>query len=217
MNVADLGMIAGFVLTLMVFSYLLGDNFLYRLAVYVFVGLAAGFVTIVTVESVVVPWVESTLGGGSVGEALVGIVPFFLVALLLLKTSARLAPYGNLGLAFIIGVGTAVAIVGALTGTLMPLARATAGAARGAEGREVLDAAILLVGVVSTLIYFQYVGRRSPESDRPGIGTRSRPIRAISLVGQGFIAVTLGALYGAAILTSLTIVSERIGFLISGG
>lgn len=212
MNIEEIGLIAGFVLTLMVFSYLLGDNFLYRLAVYVFVGLSAGFVAIVTTESVLIPWVESTIGGGSVGEALVGIVPFFLVALLLLKASTRLAPYGNLGLAFIIGVGAAVAIAGALTGTLIPLVAATAGAGQGAEARDFLDAVIVLVGVISTLVYFQYVGRRTPD----GAATRSRPVRAVSMVGQGFIAVTLGALYGAAILTSLTILSERIGFLFNG-
>ncbi len=212
MNVEEIGLIAGFVLTLMVFSYLLGDNFLYRLAVYVFVGLAAGFVAIVTTESVVIPWVEETIGGGSVGEALVGIVPFFLVALLLLKASTQLAPYGNLGLAFIIGVGAAVAIVGAVTGTLIPLTQATADAGRNTEGRDLLDAVVVLVGVISTLIYFQYVGRREPDGET----ARSRPIRAVSMVGQGFIAVTLGALYGAAILTSLTILSERIGFLFNG-
>lgn len=212
MNVEEIGLVAGFVFTLMIFSYLLGDNFLYRLAVYVFVGLAAGFVAIVTTESVVIPWVESTIGGGSVGEALAGIVPFFLVALLLLKASTRLAPYGNLGLAFIIGVGAAVAIVGALTGTLIPLVQATGGASQEAEGRDFLDAVIVLVGVISTLVYFQYVGRRMDD----GSTGRSRPVRAVSMVGQGFIAVTLGALYGAAIITSLTILSERISFLFNG-
>ena len=44
-----------FVLTLVIFSYLLADNFLFRMAVSVFVGLAAAFTTIVTVESVILP------------------------------------------------------------------------------------------------------------------------------------------------------------------
>ena len=56
----QIGLWIGFLLTLMVFSYILGDNFLYRLATYVFVGLAAGFVTIVTVESVLLPWLRLT-------------------------------------------------------------------------------------------------------------------------------------------------------------
>lgn len=215
MNIDDIGLWAGFILTLMVFSYLLADNFLYRLAVYVFVGLAAGFIAIVTLESVIGPWIDSTLGeffdGGSAGGGLVGIVPFFLGALLLLKASPTLARYGNLGIAFVIGVGAAVAVAGALTGTLFPLARSTADAGRGAEGGEVLNAAILLVGVVTSLVYFQYVAQRQPD----GSAARSRPIRLLSRVGQGFIVVTLGAVYAAAIITSLTIFSARVGFLLS--
>ncbi|MGB1288114.1 MAG: hypothetical protein ACPG7F_16375, partial [Aggregatilineales bacterium] len=51
----SLGTAAGFVFTLLIFSYILGDNFLYRLAVYVFIGLAAAFTTIVTLEQVILP------------------------------------------------------------------------------------------------------------------------------------------------------------------
>ena len=51
---------------------------------------------------------EATL----MGMRAVGAVPFLLGALLLFKVSPRLAPIGNLGLAFLIGTGVAVAIVG---------------------------------------------------------------------------------------------------------
>ncbi|HLV33734.1 MAG TPA: hypothetical protein VKY59_01415, partial [Spirillospora sp.] len=57
----QIGLWAGFVLTLMVFSYILGDNFLYRLAVYVFVGLAAGYIVVITWESVIWPWVNGAM------------------------------------------------------------------------------------------------------------------------------------------------------------
>ena len=57
----QIGLWAGFVLTLMIFSYLLGDNILYRLAVYVFVGLAAGYITVVTWDSVIWPWINGTV------------------------------------------------------------------------------------------------------------------------------------------------------------
>ena len=77
MNPEQIGLWAGFVLTLMIFSYVLGDNFLYRIAVYVFVGLAAGFITIVTVESVILPWLRGTLlaENAGVGNMLFGLIP----------------------------------------------------------------------------------------------------------------------------------------------
>lgn len=202
----DIGLFIGFILTLMVFSYLLGDNLLYRLAVYVFVGLTAGFVAVVTVESALLPWFDSTVGEGSALNIGLGLIPALLALLLLFKTSSRLGRLGNLGIAFIIGVGAAVAVVGALTGTLVPLAADSADAG----ARETLDSLILLIGVTTSLIYFQYLGRRAPG----GAGERFRSLRAISLVGQGFVVVTLGALYAAAMLTSLTIFSERLGFLL---
>lgn len=213
MSTEEIGLWAGFVLTLMVYSYLIRDNFLYRLAVYVFVGLAAGYVAIVTFESVITPWLETTIGSGDVGRAVLGVIPFMLVFLLLFKTSTRLARFGNLGIAFIIGVGAAVAIVGAVTGTLIPLVDLTANEGDsvrdGAGG--ILNAVVILVGVVSSLVYFQYIAQRTPD----GRVEHRRVARTVGFIGQGFIVITLGALYGAAIITSLTIFSERVSFILT--
>lgn len=203
----QIGLWAGFILTLMVFSYLLGDNFLYRLAVYVFVGLAAGYIAIVTWDSVLIPWLNGTLlrDGASVGELVTGAVPLVIGVLLLLKASPRLGRVGTLALAFIIGVGTAVALVGAISGTLLPLVMATGTSAT----INAVNAPFLMIGVVCTLVYFQYIGRRAH------VTVTSFPVQALAWVGQAMIVITLGALYAAAILTSLTIFSERISFILA--
>lgn len=202
----ELGVWVGFVLTLMVYSYIIHDNFLYRLAVYVFVGLTAGYVAIITVESVLIPWFDVTVATGEPANIGFGLVPVLLGVLLLFKTSPSLGRWGNLAMAILVGVGAGVALVGALVGSLIPLAVETAEA--GSSG--LLDAVLIFIGVASSLVYFQYVARRNPE----GQIERPRMIRAISTVGQVFITVTLGVLYAAAILTSLTIFSERIGFML---
>lgn len=194
------------VLTLMIFSYLLGDNFLYRLAVAVLVGVAAGYVAVVAVESVIVPWVDATLlaeqGDMSDttfrGVRAVGAMPFLIGALLLFKVSPRLAPVGNLGLAFLIGSGVAVAIFGAASGTIIPLARDAGNAA----GEDVVEGVVMVLGVVTTLIYFQYLA-----AERGGRIQRPRGLGPLASVGQAFVVVTLGTLYAGAILTSLTIFS----------
>jgi len=210
----QIGLWIGFILTLMVFSYLLGDNFLYRLAIYVFVGLAAGFVTMVTVQSVLLPWITTTVLSSSVPNKVLGLIPLIIGLLLLLKATQRFNRLGNLGLAFVVGIGTAVALVGAISGTLLPLANATATSV----APDALNGFILVIGVVSTLIYFQYMARRIPGT--AGETRRGLVIRAVGAVGQGFIVVTLGALYGGAILSGLTVFSERIAFIlqrITGG
>jgi hypothetical protein len=207
MNLEQIGLWAGFALTLMVYSYLIGDNFLYRIAVYVAVGLAAGYIAIVTTESVLLPWFRTTIGSGEPLRIGLGMLPVLFGVLLLLKTSARLSRLGSLGLAFLIGIGAAVALVGALTGTLIPLSFDTI-----AEGEgDLLNAVLIFIGVASSLLYFQYLARRTPE----GTVRRFRLMQGISTVGLGFLTVTFGALYAAAILTSLTIFSERVGYLLT--
>jgi hypothetical protein len=208
----NLDLIAGWVslvLTLLVFSYLLGDNVLYRIAVFILVGVAAGYIAIVAVESVLIPWVNDTLlaDQGTRTDAtmsalrVVGTVPFLIGVLLLFKFSPRLAPLGNLGLAFIIGVGVAVAIVGAAAGTVIPLARESGQAL----GDDAVDGLVIVVGVITTLIYFQYLAVQ-----RGGDIQRARPLRVLSFIGQGFISITLGALYAGAIITSITIFDDVI-------
>jgi hypothetical protein len=207
LNAEQIGLLAGFILTLCVFSYVLGDNFLYRLAVYVFVGLAAGYITIVTTESVILPWLRSTVMSNDFGNMILGIIPIILAVLLLLKAVPRLSGLGTLALAFIIGVGTAVAVVGAIAGTLLPLVSSTSSITSG----DLLNGVIIFVGVVCSLIYFQYLARRLPD----GRTRRNIVVRFFGTIGQGFIVVTFGALYAAAIISSLTVFSERISFIIT--
>jgi hypothetical protein len=208
----NLDLIGGWVslvLTLLVFSYLLGDNFLYRIALHVLVGVAAGYTVIVALESVLVPWLNETLLANSDGRSaatmsalrMIGLIPFLIGVLLLFKLSPRLAPVGDLGLALVIGAGVAVAIVGAVAGTVDPLARE----AGERIGDDAFNGAVILVGVITTLLYFQYFA-----IERQGKVQRPRLFRLIGAVGQFFVMLTLGALYAGAILTSLAIFSDVI-------
>ncbi len=208
-DMETIGLWASFILTLMIFSYLLGDNLLYRLAVYVFAGLAAGYSAIVTWDGVIVPWLQDTLlqPNATLDQLALGVAPLLVGLLLLARSwSPRGDGLSRLALAFLIGVGTAVALNGAVHGTLLPMLRSTGeGVAPGN-----LDSILLAAGVVCTLAYFQYQARRRPEGP-----DRRRPhVQLLAVVGQGIIVVTLGAIYAAAILTSLTIFSERLGFLV---
>jgi hypothetical protein len=209
---ANLDLIGGWVslvLTLLVFSYLLGDNFLYRIAVHVLVGVAAGYTVIVALESVIVPWLNETLLADTAGRSdatmtavrLAGVVPFLIGALLLFKLSPRLALIGDLGMAVVIGVGVAVAMVGAVAGTVVPLTRE----AGQRIGDDAADGAVILVGVITTLLYFQYFA-----IEQHGEVVRPRLLQWLGDVGQIFVTLALGALYAGAILTSVAIFSDVI-------
>lgn len=217
----QIGLWAGFALTLMVFSYLLGDNFLYRIAVYALSGLAAGVLVVVTFDNLLIPFFGAAVGSGDIRAWAIVLFPVLLGILLLLKGTSRYSHIGNLGLAYMVGVGAAVALLGAVSGTLIPLVSSTAAALRPppAEGGANLALAngfVLVLGVICTLIYFQHLARRVPGSEPGQVIARRRPFtRVLGAVGQGFIVVALGALYGGAILSGLVVLSERLAFLLA--
>ena len=63
MSLEQIGLWVGFILTLFVYSYVIGDSIFYRLAVYIFAGLTAGLVAIITWDSVIMPWLSRVNGG----------------------------------------------------------------------------------------------------------------------------------------------------------
>jgi len=204
LNIDLIATYAAAVLTVMVFSYLLGDNFLYRIAIHLLVGAAAGYGLVVAVESVIIPWVKLTLIGGFANPFFaIGWLPVLVSVLLAFKISPRLSRFGNLGLVFVLGVGGAVAIWGAVAGTLLPLATDTA---RSFTPANAIDGFIALVGTLSSLIYFTYWGVRRSS----GEATQPLPIKAIGLLGKGFIVVTLGATFALVILSALTVFTDVI-------
>jgi hypothetical protein len=194
--------IAGAVLTVMVFSYLLGDNFLYRIAISVFVGAAAAYALIVALESVIVPWVQLTFDpSGDILQKVIGAVPFLIGFLLLLKFVRSLSRLGSLGLAAVLGVGTALALWGAITGTLVPLVTDST-----RWKGNILDSLIAVIATLTVLMYFTYLGVRRPT----GEVEQSLVIRGPGMVGQAFIMITLGATYALLIISALTILTGVI-------
>jgi hypothetical protein len=224
MNLAGLdpdliGAFVGLILTILVFSYLFGDNPLFRLALHIFIGVSVGFAAVIVVYNViifqlVVPLYQDPLGSLS-------LLPPFLVGIWLLvtKTSPRLARFGNPTLAYLVGAGAATAIGGAVLGTLFPQIGASgvlfdfdAAPATGLNmGAYFVRGLIILVGTVTTLLFFHF-GIRS-RKDQPA--QRPRWIQDLSQVGLVFIAITFGSLFAGVYSAALTALIERMNFLIN--
>jgi hypothetical protein len=206
-NLAEpLGTIIGFVLTLMVFSYIFGDNVLFRLATHIFIGVAAGYAAVLVTYNLVYNIIFPILA--SPGDELLRLGPPVILGVwLLAKTSPKLSRLGNPVLAFLVGAGAAAAISGALLGTIFPLVDQST---RELADRElsyiILYGGIILVGTITTLIYFHYGAHPTPS----GATRRNLPIEIGSLVGQVFIATTLGAIFAGVYLAVLSVFIERI-------
>jgi hypothetical protein len=149
-----------FLLTLMILSYLVGDNPAFRVAVYIFVGVSAGYAAAVAWWQVIYPKVLLPLLTGSLIERLLALVPLVLGFLLLMKLSQRTAWMGNASVAFLVGVGAAVAVGGAVMGTLIPQTQASYTVFNLTGGGSLLArlffGLIMLVGTITTLVYFHF-------------------------------------------------------------
>lgn len=56
LSILDLiGALLGFLLTVFIFSYIVGDNVFFRIATHLFVGVAAGYVAAVVIQNIILP------------------------------------------------------------------------------------------------------------------------------------------------------------------
>lgn len=195
----------GFALTLLILSYLIGDNPFYRMAVNLLVGATAGLAVLVVFRNALASQFSLSLGS---------LVGWALAALLLLKMLSPNFWPGRLSLAVLVGIGVAVSIAGALTGTLLPQADLTAFSLSlvdngGSSFEQLLSDLIIFGGVVCVLITFHYGAHLLPD------GKTERPvfIRWITWVGQLFIGVALGLMYGGALVASLGYLADRLIYL----
>lgn len=213
-----LWMAAGFLLTLFVFSYIFGDNLFFRIAVYLFIGAAAGYALVLVVYQVIIPRLVTPIVFGTNAEMLKVLVPAGLSLLLLTKFSPRLSRLGNLPMAILTGVGAAVAVGGALVGTTVPQIVALWNVFEPeflskmviAGNTQVGLAAgfLLLLGSITSLAYFHFtITGKSNDGKRPAW------LEVVAGIGKVFIGITLGAVFAAVMLSSLTALAERLTFI----
>jgi hypothetical protein len=207
--------IAAFLFTLFIFSYLIGDNPLFRLAVYIFVGVSAGYVAAVAFRQVLWPDLLFPLLTGSVAQKALLVMPLILSALLLTKVSPRLTSLGMPAMALLVGVSAAVAVGGAVTGTLLPQAGATinlfdthAAASVPQLAQMMFNGAWILAGVTTTLVYFHFGARTT----RDGSARRFGFIEFLAFIGSIFLAITLGVLFAGVYSAALTALIDRFHF-----
>jgi hypothetical protein len=216
MSMDILSALAGLILTVMIFSYLIGDNPLFRIAVYLFIGVSSGYAATVVWHYVLVPKLFSQLG--DVDQLVFLVVPLILSFSLLAKLSPRISWIGNFAMAVLVGVGAAAAVGGALIGTLLPQAQAAMDAfdlSSTTGGSNVflrlVEGSVMLLGTVLTLASFHFSAGRAPD----GTVRRNPVIESIAPAGRIFIAITLGVLFAGVYMAALTAMIERLSSIIN--
>jgi hypothetical protein len=212
--------VVGFLLTVMVLSYLIGDNFLFRLAAYLFVGLTAGYLAVLLINQVLWPHLVQPLATGNWPGVLWLVIPAVFALLLLLGQIPKLSSLARIPLAFLVGLTAAVAIGGAVFGTLVPQAQAVIEGFDPAHWYTVpeqtwlriADAIVMLLGTVSVLSYFHFGGKLKPKKIED---EHKRPVvlEGLSKIGQVFLGIVLGAVFAGVFSTALLALIDRLAFL----
>jgi hypothetical protein len=230
--VGAVGTLVAFILTLMVYGYLGKDNAflhgLYRVAAYLFVGVALGYGAIVAWHSVLVPRLLLRLEGRQWWY----LAPLALCLLLLAKVGRSRGDrswsgLGNVTLAFLFGIGAALALGGSLVGTLIPQIQGAFVSLnpdhyRGLAAQEgglplvyVSNAVLIAIGTISSLLYFTFTAgvQREPRS-RMWPRLLDGMVRTFRGFGRVFLMFTFGALFAMTSLSYLSALVARIWFLI---
>ena len=209
-----LSSLTGFIFTVLILSYLLGDNPLFRVGIHLFIGISVGYVLSVTLNQVIWPQLMRPFISGAVftdfKQAFL-IFPLLGSVLLLVKVFPRLSGIGQLPMALLVGVGAAVAVGGAILGTLLPQLEAAINAfdlriARTNPFFALFNGVLVLVGILGTLAYFQFGARKRED----GTVRRNAMIEALTWIGRIYIAISFGVLFAGVYLAALTAFISRV-------
>jgi hypothetical protein len=141
---------------------------------------------------------------------------FFLGLLLLARAFRPLSTLANLPLGMLFGIGAALALGGALTGSLIPQVRAAVVSVvpedygPGLVGwAYALDAVLLSLGTIAVLSAFHFAtqGRGFVSALWHGL------IRALGRAGRVLLMITFGALFAGVAFTSFALLSSRLVYL----
>jgi len=213
-----LSAVVSFIITVLILSYLFGDNPLFRAAVYIFVGVSAGYVAAIAFRQVILPQVIQPIWAGTAfsntKQAILVVGSLILGLPLFAKVFPRLSGLGQLSMAYLVGIGAAVTIGGAVLGTLLPQINATfdgfdvdLAVARGINPAFMMvNGALILLGVIGTLAYFHFGASQKAD----GTVRRNIIVNILTWIGRVYIAITFGVLFAGVYMAALTALIERM-------
>ena len=187
-------------LTLCIFSFLYRDNILYRFAEHLFVGVSAGYLVALTWHNQIYPNLIVPL---FIEGNLFYIIPLAFALCYFARFVPRLNHLIRLPIAFVLGWGSGVAIPAFFQRDILRQTQGTL-LIRDAFARwdSGLWAVVILVGVISTLIYFFF------SRERKGI------IKPTANLGVIFIMLGFGASFGYTVMARISLLIGRLQFLL---
>jgi len=187
-------------LILSLFSFLYKDNRFYKMSEHIFAGLSAGYYVGLIWQTVIIQQLINPMFDGGQWEL---ILPGILGVLMFARLSRNYTWISRTSLAFVMGSTAGIYLIQTLHGLVLPQTLATMISLNPAEGgfTHFLLSLIVVVGVISTLIYFYFSKEHSG-----ALGVTAR-------VGIWFIMIAFGAHFGYTVMGRISLLIGRIQFL----
>jgi len=184
--------------TLALFSFMYKDNPVYKVAEHIFAGLTAGYQVGLIWDTVILQQLWDPMLGGRYYL----VIPGILGCLMFTRFSSRFSWVSRVSLAFVMGVTSGIFLISQLHGLVLPQMRDTMiPLVDGGFGASLL-AVIVVVGVLSTLIYFYF--------SKEHVGA----LGVTAKVGIWFIMIAFGAHFGYTVMGRVSLLIGRVQFLV---
>ena len=184
--------------TLALFSFLYKDNPVYRIAEHIFAGLSAGYYVGLYWDTVIIQQLWDPMLSGRWWLFIPGVMGFLMFA----RFWPRFSWVSRISLAFVMGTISGVFIISQLHGLVLPQMQATMLSLVSGDGfGALLLSLIVVLGVISTLIYFYF------SKEHTGL------LGYTAKVGIWFIMVSFGAHFGYTVMGRVWLLIGRVQFL----
>lgn len=184
--------------TLSLFSFLYKDNPFYKLSEHIFAGLSAGYYVGLIWNSVVLQQMYEPMLAGKWYL----IFPGILGVLMFSRFFKGFHWVSRFSLAFVMGNTAGIFLISELHGKVLPQIQSTMRSLNGNGGfGEILLSLIIIVGVISTLIYFYF-----SKEHKGALG-------GVARVGIWFIMISFGAHFGYTVMARISLLIGQVQFL----
>lgn len=205
------GALIATLVTLAVFTRAWGPNVVFRWVAHLLLGLLAGYVAAVAVRTVLWPGLLAPLLDPVAAGPWLWLIAGLAILLAFRFTSnSRLQAIGLVPVGLLAGVAAALALAGALRGTLIPqiLALSEVDLLPGAPSwANALAAALSALVTICVMLYFQQ--RRDANERLP------RPAGYLARAGYLTLMIALGALLASTAGARLTLLIDRLYYLVA--
>ena len=192
-------------MTLSIFSYLYGDNFFYKSAEHIFVGVSAGYIFAITFWDQIYPNLLGRLFPSFIDAGydfdISYIIPLILGIFMILRLVPSLSWLARISIAYIVGMAAGLKFYVFINSNILFQIKSSA-IDFSLSYFEIFNQLIILLGVICGLIYFFFSKEHK--------GT----IGKISKLGVYFLMIKFGASFGFAVMGRISLLIGRFDELI---